>query len=78
MATSKNPIAIVHVTKTMFYLDDSPKNCYDVPCYSLEELNDLEDKLFYESECCDTCIRTNWNIEELIEGAVYDEFGIRI
>ena len=70
MANSNEPIAVIHVTKTMLYLDDAPVDCYDILCYSVEEFEDNMDKLFYESECCNTCVDTRYDYEELIEGSI--------
>lgn len=57
---------------------DDFEHVYEVICNSLEEAADLEDKLFYESECCNTCVLTSWywkcseddieKIEELVCG----------
>ena len=57
---------------------DDFEHVYEVIGNSLEEAADLEDKLFYESECCNTCVSTSWQwkcseddiekIEELVCG----------
>lgn len=51
---------VATVTRTYYCYDDCPKTIKTVMCDTALDALKLEDKLFYESECEDTCHSTSW------------------
>ena len=51
---------IATVTRNYYCYDDELVTTSTIECATAKEAFDVDEDLFYESECCDTCYSTSW------------------